>query len=83
LIDPLTQRAEFYQLQTKTGQYAMMPLEAKGRYCSAMLPGFCLRVDWLWENPLPHPVQVLGEIAGVDPQEIQRFLQMLRGAQGS
>lgn len=61
----------------------MMPLEAKGRYCSAMLPGFCLRVDWLWENPLPHPVQVLGEIASVDPQEIQRFLQMLRGAQDS
>jgi len=79
LIDPLTQRAEFYQVDAATGQYTLVRLDAGGMYRSAVLPGFWLRVDCLWQNPLPHPLQMLGEIAGIAPQELERFLKLLQG----
>jgi Uma2 family endonuclease len=79
LIDPLTQRAEFYQLAAATGQYHLIPIEAGEVYRSALLPGFWLRVDWLWQEPLLHPLQVLGEIAGLAQQEVDQFLKLLKG----
>ena len=60
LIGPQTKRAEFYQLMA-AGQYQLMPPDAEGAYRSVVLPGLWLRVEWLWEEPLPHVLDVLRE----------------------
>ena len=36
-----------------------------------------LRIEWLWQEPLPHPLRVLGEIANVEPDAVERFLRAL------
>jgi len=77
LIDPQTQWAEFYYL--KAGHYRSAFSGDEGVYRSEALPGFWLRVEWLWQEPLPHPLRVLGEIAGLDSQTVEQFLQALRG----
>ncbi len=79
LLDPLTQRAEFYQVDAGTGLYTFIPPGTDQVYHSAILPQFWLHVAWLWQKPLPHPLQVLGEIAGIHPQEVERFLRLLQG----
>ncbi len=79
LIDPLTQRVELYQLDRTTRQYRSTPTDGNGRYHSAVLPGFWMLIDWLWKTPLPHPLQALGEITGIDQQEISRFMALLKG----
>ena len=63
LIDPLAQRAEFYQLG-ENGQYNLLLPGEDGRYHSRQLPGFWLRLAWLWQNPLPAPDDALLEISG-------------------
>ncbi|MDX1664139.1 MAG: Uma2 family endonuclease [Candidatus Promineifilaceae bacterium] len=65
LIDPLRERAEFYQMVGD--RYQMAAIDANGVYRSAALPEFWLRVGWLWARPLPPLVKVLGEI-GVLPR---------------
>jgi hypothetical protein len=77
LIDPPVQRVEWYQAEG--GQFYIIPVDAENRYHSQVLPGFWLNVDWLWQVPLPHPVEALGAIAGIAPQEIARFLGRLKG----
>lgn len=79
LIDPLTQRIEFYRLNVAAQQYRLMPLDGDGIYHSEALPGFWIRPDCLWQEPLPHPLQVLGEIAGIAQPEIIRFMALLKG----
>jgi len=37
---------------------------ADGRYHSTVVPGFWLRPDWLWQNPLPGEATLLDEIIG-------------------
>jgi Uma2 family endonuclease len=61
LIDPLRQQAEFYQLEDQ-GVYRAAALDADGSYHSIMLPGFWLRVTWLWQKPLPPLLSVLKEL---------------------
>jgi hypothetical protein len=39
-------------------------LNAEGVYHSAVLPGFWLKVSWLWEDPLPKLMPTLKEIEG-------------------
>ena len=58
LIDPQLEQAEFYQLDAQ-GRYQLVPSDAHGIYRSRVLPGFWLRVDWLWQDPLPDAVQTL------------------------
>jgi Uma2 family endonuclease len=65
LIDPITRRAEFYQLDAH-GAYALVVPDAAGIYRSAAIPGFWLDVAWLWLDPLPRTDDVLLEIAGDD-----------------
>jgi Uma2 family endonuclease len=77
LIDPERRWAEFYHL--KAGHYRPAFSGDEGVYRSEVLPGFWLRVEWLWQEPLPHPLRVLGEIAGLDSQTVEQFLQALRG----
>ncbi|RMF32091.1 MAG: Uma2 family endonuclease [Chloroflexi bacterium] len=50
LIDPLTQRAEFYRRDDQ-GRYRLVSPDAEGVYRSAVLPGFWLNVAWLWQPP--------------------------------
>ena len=77
LIDPQMEWGEFYRL--KEGRYHLAFSGRKGEYHALALPGFWLRVEWLWQEPLPHPLRVLGEIAGVEPEVVERFLQALGG----
>ena len=79
LIDPLTQRAEFYQLDA--GQYRMIQVGADRVYRSRVLSDFWLNVDWLWQTPLPHPLEASGEIAGIDSEEIERIMNLFGGGQ--
>ncbi len=51
LIDYETEWAEFYQLH---GQRYHLVMEGReGKYTSAILPGFWLNIEWLWQDPLP------------------------------
>jgi Uma2 family endonuclease len=50
LIDPLREEAEFYRLDDR-GRYRLAGPDAEGVYRSRMLPGFWLRVAWLWQPP--------------------------------
>jgi Uma2 family endonuclease len=78
LIDPQTKRAEFYQL-TAANQYRLVQPDAEGIYRSAVLPDFWLRVEWLWQEPLPSPIRTLAEIVGMAPSLAEAFEQALAG----
>ena len=56
IIDSATQVAEFYQLAQVDGQrfYRRVAEDEQGIYHSAVITGFWLRVDWLWQEPLPN-----------------------------
>ena len=49
IIDPELRSAEFYVLND--GAYRLNPVDAEGRYWSAILPGFWIKIDWLWNQP--------------------------------
>ena len=51
LLDLLRRQATFYRLG-EDGRYRPGPVD-DGWYASAVLAGFRLRVDWLWQRPLP------------------------------
>ena len=61
LIDPDRRRAEFYRLDAQ-GMYRLIEPDAQGIYHSAVVDGFWLRVEWLWQEPLPMEEDVLREI---------------------
>jgi Uma2 family endonuclease len=76
LLDPLTERSEFYQLNV-AGRY--QPIQpSDGIYRSAVIAGFWLREEWLWQEPLPLPLKLLAEIAGMDDAFAEQFEQALR-----
>lgn len=52
LIDPKTETATFYVLNAQGGYDAVAP-DAGGVLRSAVLAGFWLDVDWLWQKPEP------------------------------
>ncbi len=60
LIDPPRKKAESYQLGSD-GYYRPMEVQPGGRFESVVLPGFWLKVEWLWQRPLPKLPQVLKE----------------------
>jgi Uma2 family endonuclease len=59
LIDPARQLAEFYRLEG--GMYRLAPADEDGIYRSEVLSGLWLRVEWLWQEPLPPLLDVLKE----------------------
>ena len=61
LIDPQVERAEFYQL-APAGKYELVSPDAGGTYRAAVLSGFWLRVEWLWQRPLPLVLDVVREL---------------------
>lgn len=62
LIEPQQEWAEFYVLAG--GRYELRQPDEEGVYRSSVLPDFWLRVDWLWQEPLPAVEDVLLEVGG-------------------
>jgi len=60
LIDPSRKEAEFYLLGPD-GIYTSMRVGEDGIFRSHVLDGFWLKVDWLWQDPLPTLMSVLKE----------------------
>ena len=49
IVDSERKRAEFYRL--REGAYEPVLPDAEGKVHSSTLPGFFLRVEWLWNRP--------------------------------
>jgi Uma2 family endonuclease len=64
LLDQPQQQAMFYLLG-EDGRYHQAPVGEEGIFRSRALPGFWLKVEWLWQDPLPGVRAVLREL-GVD-----------------
>lgn len=58
MLDGSRKKAEFHQ-RGADGLFQPILPDASGTYHSAVLPGFFLQVDWLWQTPLPSLVSVL------------------------
>lgn len=77
LVDLQARWAEFYRLE---GDYYRLAFSGReGQYHAQALPGFWLRVEWLWQDPLPSPIRTLAEIAGVDPSLAEAFERAVAG----
>ncbi|MGE3273004.1 MAG: Uma2 family endonuclease, partial [Chloroflexota bacterium] len=63
IIDPLQGAAHFYQLDGR-GKYQAIQPDADGVYTSREVPGFRLRVSWLWQRPLPTIQEALADLPG-------------------
>lgn len=61
LLDPRIEQADFYWLDDR-GRYQPAPLDDAGVYRSRVLDGLWLRVEWLWQQPLPDPTAVLLDV---------------------
>lgn len=60
LIDPQQKWVEFYHL--KEGKYHLAFSGSEGEYHALVIPGFWLRVQWLWQEPLPKTLDILREL---------------------
>lgn len=60
LIDRPRRQAEFY-VRGEDGIFRLAPPGADGVYHSEVLVGLGLRVEWLWQDPLPTLISVLRE----------------------
>jgi Uma2 family endonuclease len=60
LIDPARKQAEFYQ-RGQEGIYRLAPTASEDIYRSRVLSGLWLKVDWLWQQPLPPLLTILRE----------------------
>jgi Uma2 family endonuclease len=74
LIDPEMAWAEFYRLDK--GRYRLAFEGQASEYHALVLPGFWLRVEWLWQEPLPAVEDVLLEIGG--EAHARRWLERIR-----
>jgi Uma2 family endonuclease len=63
LLDQPRREALFYVLDAD-GRYQLSPVGEDGIYTSTMLPGFRLRVEWLWRSPLPTLSEALADLLG-------------------
>jgi len=61
LVDPDRQQAEFYRLGENKRYRSILPSE-QGIFTSEVLPGFRLKLDWLWREPSPSVVTCLKEM---------------------
>ena len=62
LIDLQMEWADFYRLEGE--RYRRVFSGEEGEYHALTLPGFWLRVEWLWQEPLPAVEDVLLEVGG-------------------
>ncbi|MFQ5857404.1 MAG: hypothetical protein ACE5LU_17495, partial [Anaerolineae bacterium] len=52
-------------------------------YRSTVIPGFWLRLDWLWAEELPDPQLTFAEIADFPPQIVEALREMAARGQRS
>jgi len=71
LIDsrPGRRGAEFW-VRDEEGCFQAAAVDEEGVYRSTVVPGFWLRLEWLWADPLPDPQLTFAEIAGFPPEVI-------------
>jgi Uma2 family endonuclease len=62
IVDLVANEVRFFQLDAQ-GTYQSVASDAEGIYRSRAVPGFWLRVEWLWRDPLPDVDEALREIA--------------------
>ena len=60
ILDQSRRRAEFYQFEGER-TYKLIDPDENGVYRSKVLEGLWLKVDWLWQDPLPTLMSVLKE----------------------
>ena len=60
MFDPIRKQAEFYRLGPD-GIYTPVAVDEDGVFRSEVLEGLWLKVDWLWQEPLPPLMSVLKE----------------------
>jgi Uma2 family endonuclease len=67
MIDPRPghQRVRPFALSS-TGKYEPISPDSAGRYHSAVIHGFWLDPDWLWQEPLPNTLTLLKQILAQD-----------------
>lgn len=53
LLEPARRQADFYE-RGPAGEFQPIPLEQDGTFRSRVLPGFWVKVEWLWQSPLPY-----------------------------
>lgn len=68
LVDYLRRQAEFY-VRGEDGIFHSVAVGEDGIYRSAVLTGFWLRVEWLWQSPLPTLASALQELGLLSPTE--------------
>jgi Uma2 family endonuclease len=61
LIDPDRQQAEFYRL-TDAGRYQLVFPGDEGIFHSEVLTNFWLKIEWLWQEPLPKVLAIAKEL---------------------
>jgi Uma2 family endonuclease len=59
LLDPQSRQAGFFQLG-EDERFQQIPLD-DGVFRSHVLDGFWLKVDWLWQKPLPGLLSIARE----------------------
>lgn len=76
LFDPRPgkERADFWVLDANR-KYQPVPIDAEGVYRSTIIPGFWLRVDWLWQMEKPDPQLTFASIIG--PERIIDALRQM------
>jgi Uma2 family endonuclease len=68
VIDLFRQAAHFWK--NNNGAWEELPVDAMGIVRSSALPGFWLRVDWLFAEELPDESTVLALIFSGDPADL-------------
>jgi Uma2 family endonuclease len=61
LIDPVRRQVEFYRLGDDQHYHLTLP-DADDLYYSLSVTGFWLKVDWLWQDPLPDELDILRQL---------------------
>jgi Uma2 family endonuclease len=60
LLDPLRKQADFYT-RGDDGIFRLLAIY-DGVFRSNVLPAFWLKIDWLWQTPLPGTINVMKEL---------------------
>ncbi len=68
VIDPERKQADFFVLG-EGGRYERGMVDKKGFYRSSILKGFRIKVDWLWQSPLPKVTEALKEVRRRSPRK--------------
>lgn len=61
IVDPLSKTVEAYAIDPE-GHFQLIAGADDGRIASVVLPGFYLRPEWLWQEPLPDVIATLREL---------------------